>query len=253
MPSTPSRSSVRAAAGVAGVALCLLACGDRPGDQAAAEPARATGVAVLQRTSAAPPRADVPARSGSLTVWLRRRSVDVAAKPGGRPVTRLRERTPYGTPTRLWVRASRGDWLKVAALDAPGGVGWIHRRDTNLARTIARRIVIDRSDQRLTVLGGKRTWSTKVVVGAPTTPTPLGTFQVTDRMRGERFNGTYGQWVLALSSYGTPARTSRLAVHGVPPAARSTTGSAGCVRVPERALRRLAREIAPGTPVRIRP
>jgi len=131
-------------------------------------------------------------------------------------------------------------------------VGWIDERRTRSAPRLVRRIEIDRSSRRLSVLGAGRRWSTRVVVGAPARPTPLGSFQVTDRMRGERFSGVYGGWVLVLSAYGTPSRTSRLAVHGVPPAARSLTGSAGCVRVPARALRRLAREIPPGTPVRIR-
>lgn len=150
------------------------------------------------------------------------------------------------------MRARRGSWLKVAALDAPGGVGWIRRRQTRQTPRVKRRIVIDRSAQRLVVYDARGSWSTRVVVGASTTPTPLGTFQVTDRLRGERFGGTYGAWIFALSAYGTPARTSRLAIHGVPPAARSATGSAGCVRVPHDALRRLAREIVPGTPVDIR-
>ena len=150
------------------------------------------------------------------------------------------------------MRARRGQWLKVAALDAPGSVGSIHSGRTRPAPNLERRLVIDRSEQRLLVYDARRSWSTRVVVGAATTPTPLGTFQVTDRLRGERFGGTYGAWVLALSAYGTPARTSRLAIHGVPPAARPGTGSAGCVRVPHAALRRLAREIVPGTPVEIR-
>ena len=248
MARTHLRARTPHAAAVAGVAACLFGCAEQPVREPDAEPRRAAEVVLQPQLRLS---ADVES-SGAETVRLQR-AVAVHAAPGGRRVTRLSARTPYGSRTRLWVRARRGQWVKVAALDAPGGVGWIDQRRTRPAPTLQRRVVIDRSEQRLTVYDAGRTWSTRVVVGAPTTPTPLGTYQVTDRLRGERFGGTYGAWILALSAYGTPARTSRLAVHGVPPAARSATGSAGCVRVPDAALRRLAREVVPGTPVRIRP
>ena len=176
----------------------------------------------------------------------------IHVSPGGVRVGHLTARTPYGSSTRLWVRVRRDGWLKVSTTDAPGNAGWIQERDTRPAPALRRRIVIDRSARRLTVIGAGRTWSTRVVVGGPSSPTPTGTFQVTDRLHGTRFGGTYGDWVFPLSAYGTPARTSRLAVHGRPPAARSATESAGCIRVPAGALATLARQIPPGTPVRIR-
>ncbi len=176
----------------------------------------------------------------------------VRDKPGGAVVTHLRARTPYGSPTRLWVRERVPGWERVPAADAPGGSGWVAGADTRTARRLARRVVIDVSARRLTVLGGGRRWSTRVIVGGASSPTPPGTYQVTDRLNGTRFNGVYGVRILALSAYGTPRRTSRLAIHGYPPAARSRTESAGCVRVPDGAIERLARVAPPGTPVKIR-
>ena len=172
--------------------------------------------------------------------------------PGGAVVTHLRARTPYGSPTRLWVRERVPGWERVPAADAPGGAGWVAGADTRPAARRSRRIVIDVSSRRLTVLGGGRRWSTRVIVGGASSPTPPGTYQVTDSLPGKRFNGVYGARILALSAYGSPRRTSRLALHGYPPAARSTTESAGCVRVPDAALERLTRESPPGTPVSIR-
>jgi len=174
--------------------------------------------------------------------------VVVHAAPGGRAVVRLRPRTPYGGPQRLWVRERRGAWLKVAVAD--GGTGWVRASATRPAATLRRWIEIDRSRKRLTVRGAKR-WSTRVVIGGTRTPTPSGTFQVTDRIDGARFGGVYGARVLVLSAYGDRTRTSRVAIHGVPPAAKSKRFSAGCVRVPSGALERLYREAPPGTPVRI--
>jgi len=252
MARTDLRARRRQLAAVAGASAWLLGCADQPVAGPAVE-SRPSASAEPQRAASATLGAQGRRDSdGAEIVQLQRRTVAVHAAPVGRRVSRLLARTPYGTRTRLWVRARRGQWLKVAALDAPGSVGWIHSRYTRPARKVKRRVVIDRSEQRLIVYDARRRWSTRVVVGASTTPTPVGTFQVTDRLRGERFGGTYGAWIFALSAYGTPARTSRLAIHGVPPAARSATGSAGCVRVPHVALRRLAREIVPGTPVDIR-
>jgi hypothetical protein len=190
--------------------------------------------------------------AGVETVALRSPQVAVHTVPGGPRAARLSVRTPYGGRTRLWVRARRDGWLKVAAIDAAEGTGWIAERHTAPRPRLSRRIEIDRSARRLSVIGPRGRWSTPVVLGARATPTPLGAFQVTDRLPGRRMHGVYGAWILVLSAYGTPAHTSRVAVHGVPPAARSKDFSAGCVRVPMPALARLAREAPPGTPVRVR-
>jgi lipoprotein-anchoring transpeptidase ErfK/SrfK len=202
-------------------------------------------VAIASFVTAAPGGAEVvrPADAGRIAV---------RDAPGGAIVTELRARTPYGSPTRLWVRDRRPGWELVPAADAPGGAGWIADAATRPAPRRPRRIVIDVSASRLTVLGGGRRWSTRVIVGGASSPTPPGIYQVTDSLPGKRFNGVYGARILALSAYGSPRRTSRLALHGYPPAARSTTESAGCVRVPDAALARLTREAPPGTPVRIR-
>jgi lipoprotein-anchoring transpeptidase ErfK/SrfK len=178
--------------------------------------------------------------------------VVVYAKPGGRAVVRLRTRTPYGSLRRLWVRERRGDWIKVPAEDGPNGAGWVRSRDTRPTSNLEYRIEIDRSEKRLSVISSTSRWSTKVVIGGDATPTPDGTFQVTDRIDGARYHGAYGARILVLSAYGDRGHTSRVAIHGMPPAARSKTFSAGCVRVSRPALLRLYRQVRSGTPVRVR-
>ena len=184
-----------------------------------------------------------PARASGVVVY---------AKPSGHALVRLRNRTPYGGLQRLWVRKRRGGWIKVAVEDGTNGAGWVRRQDTRPASNLERRIEIDRSEKRLTVIGGGSRWSTPVVIGGDATPTPDGTFQITDRIDGARYHGVYGARILVLSAYGDRGRTSRVAIHGVPPAAQSTTFSAGCIRVSRPALLRLYRHLRPGTPVRIR-
>ena len=194
-----------------------------------------------------------PARAHGFDTVKVERSPAVYASPGGKPVDKVRPKTPYGTKTRLWVRARKPGWLKVASLDAPGNVGWIRSALTNPGPTLWRRVVVDRSQRTLTVLSaaGKR-WTVRIGVGAPASPTPTGTYQITDRVRGSRFGGIYGAWVLVLSTYGPHTKAARMALHGVPPAGANPAGSAGCVHVPAAALERLAHETPPGTPVEIR-
>ena len=48
--------------------------------------------------------------------------------------------------------------------------------------------------------GGRRVRSFAVVVGAPSTPTPLGRFFVVERVRQAR-GSALGPWVLATSAY----------------------------------------------------
>lgn len=207
-----------------------------------------SGLAVaLLAASLAPPPGTIetvaPARASGVVVY---------SKPDGRALVRLRNRTPYGSLRRLWVRHRRGDWIKVAVEDGPSGVGWIRSQDARPTSNLEYRIEIDRSENRLSVIGGGSRWSTKVVIGGDATPTPDGTFQITDRIDGARYGGVYGARILVLSAYGDRAQTSRVAIHGVPPAARSRTFSAGCIRVSRPALLRLYRQVRPGTPVRVR-
>jgi lipoprotein-anchoring transpeptidase ErfK/SrfK len=183
-----------------------------------------------------------PARAAGVVVY---------AEPDGHAIVRLRAKTPYGGRLRLWVRERRGEWIKVAVEDGPGGTGWVRGRDTRPASTLKYRIRLDRSAKRLTVIGRRARWSTTVVIGGAASPTPVGTFQITDRLDGARYRGVYGARILVLSAYGDPKRATRVAIHGVPPAAKSKAFSAGCVRVPRAALLRLYREAPPGTPVRV--
>src|SRR5206468_2972944 len=97
--------------------------------------------------------------------------------------------------------------------------------------------------------------SVPVAVGTPATPTPTGTFGVTDRLRMS--GTTYGCCALALSG-NQPYITqgwgggTRLAIHGTSSAGSiGTPASHGCLRASERAMRRLLAVIPLGTTVRI--
>jgi lipoprotein-anchoring transpeptidase ErfK/SrfK len=109
-----------------------------------------------------------------------------------------------------------------------------------------------------------RVRSTRVVVGKPATPTPLGRFAVTWAIRWHP-NEFLGSWVLELTAHSNVLKRfdggdGVVALHGRGGASlRDPLGSArshGCVRLPndtiEWLVRRVGRDRLPGTPVDVR-
>ena len=92
-----------------------------------------------------------------------------------------------------------------------------------------------------------------VGVGAPATPTPRGRFYIRERLRGT--GGAYGPWAFGTSAYSTLSEWPGggvVGIHGTnQPGLLPGRPSHGCIRVRNRDIRRLARLMPIGTPVRI--
>ena len=115
---------------------------------------------------------------------------------------------------------------------------------------------VDRRGLRATLYErGTVIWTSPIGVGAPRTPTPAGRFWIRERLRNLRGSPMYGPWAFGTSAY------SRLSdwpgggvvgIHGTDkPHLIPGRPSHGCIRVPNAAIRRLARLMPLGTPVRI--
>jgi lipoprotein-anchoring transpeptidase ErfK/SrfK len=124
-------------------------------------------------------------------------------------------------------------------------------------RWTASRVDIDLSDLQLSVLRGNRVLGRfKVAAGGPGTPTPSGTFFVTDRVIFPP-SSPYGDFALGLSvnqKQPTPGWTGgdQVAIHGTShPETIGTYASLGCVRVGADALKVLFRAMPLGAPVTI--
>ena len=184
--------------------------------------------------------------------WLR-------AAPGGRRLHRLRRRTEWRTPRVLAVVGARGNWLRVIATELPNGRrGWIPLRAASLianpwsvrADLSSRVVRVYRHDSLVRRF--------RVAVGAPDTPTPTGSFAVTDKLVYTNGSAAYGCCVLALSGDQPNIDQGwrggdRLAIHGT--RLEHTIGSAssfGCLRSRDRNARWLVRNVFLGTVVRIR-
>jgi L,D-transpeptidase catalytic domain len=206
-------------------------------------------------TASARPATDPDAPTLLLRVRLHER-VRLHARPGGRVVAVYGDRTEFGSRTVLTVLARRGSWAQVSAAVLGGRRAWL-RIDHHVARRGTRwELTADISARTLTVVHDGRVLHTyRVAVGARSSPTPTGRFQVTDKLRGPRFGASYGCCIMALSTdqpHPPPGWTgmARMAVHGTD--SEPTVGdavSAGCLHAHAAAMRWLMRHVPNGTPV----
>lgn len=178
--------------------------------------------------------------------------------PGGRIVLRVGRRTDFDSRRVYWVQRVRDGWAGVR--DERYGnhrLAWIRLSSPALRmRRTEWEITVDRSRRLLVLTHGTHVVRRfRVAVGRPGSPTPLGSFSVTDRLRG---SGAYGCCILAISATQPKLPRgwtggNRMAIHGT--SAKGSIGrfaSAGCVRATDRDLRAIWMRIPLGTPVRIR-
>ena len=151
------------------------------------------------------------------------------------------------------------EWLQVRALRNRTQVKvWIPRWATRRV-WIHYRIKIDISSRLATIYrDGKVARRFRVVVGAPSTPTPTGTWYVVDRMH--LYNSwSQGRWALATSAFSRVLKRfdggqGQIALHargslGEPV---GTAASHGCVRFNNGDIAWMARHIPNGTQIQIR-
>src|SRR3954468_16421730 len=208
-------------------------------------------------TAAARPAVDLDAPTLLLRVRLHEH-VRLHRRPGSRVVAVLGDRTEFGSRTTLTVLARRGSWAQVSAAVLGGRRAWL-RIDGHVARRATRwELRADVSARSLTVIHDGRVVHTyRVAVGSAISPTPTGRFQVTDKLRGRKYGGSYGCCILALSTdqpHPPPGWTgmARMAVHGT--TAERSVGdpvSAGCLAAHAAAMRWMMRHVPSGAPVTI--
>ena len=177
--------------------------------------------------------------------------------PNGSVQTTLSARTDYLQPRTFLVVEKSPDWLKVLLPMRPNNsTGWIRATDVNLS-DVPYEIRVSLEEHMLRMFkDGQEVLSSPVVIGAPNTPTPLGTFYITDPVDLKASpNGAYGAYALGLSGYsevlfsfnGGPGQ---IAVHGTNnPSQVGQNISNGCVRVPNDIIVQIADQAPLGTPV----
>lgn len=171
-----------------------------------------------------------------------------------------------GGPSALLVLGTGFDalgreWLKVRLPIRPNGTsGWIRADYTKLRETGYRvEVSVGRRVVRL-LYQGRAVRSYHAVVGRPYWPTPRGLFAVSERVAEPDPNGFLGPWALVLTAFSPTLTTfgggpGQVALHGRGGASLldplGSASSHGCIRLPNVAIRLLARVAREGTPVEI--
>lgn len=171
----------------------------------------------------------------------------------------LQPLTEFRSPTVLAVVRQRGSWLGVLSSALPNGrVGWIsaraalevHRSGYRVDASLSRReVVVHRN--------GRVVQRFPVAIGSEGTPTPTGRFAVTDKLLTTSASSPYGCCILALTGHQTSTPQGwgggdRIAIHATNlPETIGTRASAGCLRAPADAIRRVVNTVPLGTLVTI--
>jgi hypothetical protein len=189
--------------------------------------------------------------------WIRS-APSAGAERVGRLALLTQDRLPevYLVLRRLVV--GEQTWLEVRIPRRPNGrTGWVLADALGRLHLVATRLVVDRTRLQATLFRhGKRIWRSRIGVGARRTPTPAGQFYIRERLTGFAFGTLYGPVAFGTSAYSSLSEWPRggvIGIHGTnQPQLLPGRVSHGCIRVPNRAILRLARLMPIGTPVLIR-
>jgi hypothetical protein len=188
----------------------------------------------------------------------------IRSEPRGEasPVASLRFQTEDGRAEVYLVLDGRMDaggrrWLHIRVPARPNGrTGWVLEEALSQLYVVRTQLVIDRGALHARLYRtGRLIWSAPIGVGAPATPTPRGDFWIRERLKGLGDGTAYGPWAFGTSAYSNLSDWPGggvVGIHGTnEPGLVPGRPSHGCVRVRNDKIRRLARLMPVGTPVRI--
>lgn len=188
----------------------------------------------------------------------------VTRRPGGRILARFGRLNVNGVPTIFSIRGAVVDAkcnprsYLVQVPKRPNGVtGWVPASAVDVDR-VRTRIVVDLSDKRVTLYrNGRRVLSSRAAIGSPATPTPTGRFYVNQRLIPTDESGPFGPGAVGISAFSEVltgwTQGGPIAIHGTnAPWSIGKEVSNGCIRLPNRVLRRVFAQALGGTPVLIR-
>ena len=255
------RRRLRAAVALAGVligaavAVVLVAGPSTPSPAESALPASPRSALAPENVALGPRPAAYWAPVVADTVARSRPSGEVA-------VAAVPRRTPEGTANIVLIlggaeRRSGTLWVRVRAPGLPDDVrGWVPRSALGGYTAVRTRLVVDRARLTATLLRDRRPLlRSRVAVGKPSTPTPSGDFYVRNQLR------KYESPFYGPVAFGTSARSAEatdwpaggfVGIHGTDrPDLIPGRVSAGCIRMSNRDIVRLARLMPVGTPVTV--
>lgn len=201
--------------------------------------------------------------TGSWVATAKGASVPVFEAPDAlAPKLELASPTKRGAALVLLVDGvdAGGAWLPVHLPVRPNGsTGWIRAGDVRLASNDYR-VAVDLDERTLSVTRrGEVEWHTPIGIGTSKTPTPPGSYFLTEVLMPKDTDTVYGTFALGLSGFtDSPGAADYkggeggLAIHGTnDPDSIGDQVSHGCIRVPNDVIEHMASTLPMGTPVEI--
>src|SRR5205814_2129577 len=188
----------------------------------------------------------------------------VYRRPGGGVIAGYWKHNRYGVPTVFAVSGMRRTvdcrpaWFRIQLAKRPNGTsGWVRARAVWVV-PLSTQIVIHVRAARLELFrAGRVVFRSPISPGAPDTPTPVGRFYVTERLKTGNPNGPWGPAALGTSAFSPVLKSwvggGPIGIHGTDdPTAIGRPVSHGCIRLPNEAMKRLFALVPAGTPILIR-
>ncbi len=200
-----------------------------------------------------------PSSSPNLVARANGTSVAVFESPGAAaPKLELANPNEYGGPRVFLVKARQQGWLEVLLPIRPNGSkGWVRESDVSLSHDPFG-VRVELGAHRIKVWNGNEVFHEEAVgVGTSNTPTPGGEYFLTVLLRPPDPNGPYGHYAFGLSGYSDVLMSfaggpGALGLHGTnDPSGLGKDVSAGCIRMSNEGITKLAAVLPLGTPVEI--
>lgn len=221
---------------------------DRPSPTATPS---ATAPAPSPTLSAAPA---VP--STSTVASVTGRSVEVRDAPDGAVTTTLDNPQASGAPLVLLVLGQEGDWVNVSVAQRPNGSsGWVPASAVTLTTTSYALVASTTSNTLVLYDAGVEKKSFPVATGTGGTPTPTGSFYLTELLAPT--NQGYGPFAYGLSAFSDALNSfgggpGQIGLHGTDDEASiGQAASHGCIRLSNADISELAAMLPLGTPITI--
>jgi len=171
------------------------------------------------------------------------------------PLISLSNKTEHGFPRVLLVAGQDGDRVKVLLPVRPNGsVGWVRLSDVDM-QEVSYWVRVDTASHSMTVGNGNElVTKDNVAVGTGGTPTPTGSFYITELVRplGQPY---YGPFAYTLSAHSDVLHSfmggdGTIGMHGTnAPGSIGRAVSHGCIRLSNSTITMLAKTLPLGTPV----
>ena len=211
--------------------------------------------AVAPLINSAPSNVTDPSVIATATVH----TVPLYAAPGAAtPVSTIANPNYLGATLVFLVTGYQPGWVQAYIPVRPNETTrWIPSADVTTS-FVSDHIVVSLSARKLTLYHDNApVFSSSVAPGAPSSPTPTGSFYVAYIVKLTDPGDVYGPYALGTSAfsntyYSFDGGPGQVGIHGTnQPWVIGSYASHGCVRLPNSAITTLAQMIVPGTPVEI--